>query len=361
MKGFHYNGKNGNEICEPWMLHNMIKSLTNLQYQLGSWVKFRLDTVSKTRGSARVMVGLITASVTAAVVAIFYAQICEFAFERAIKLSEERPLLFVLLAPIFFGLSSYLVLKFSREAGGSGIPRLLHEIEKPPEHEQQSARIVRLIKLIFIKIISSVSGLLGGGIVGREGPTIQIAATIFDLLDTTFHGYFSKRVSRQSLLIAGGSAGLAAAFNTPIGGVVFAVEELSKGHVRTFKGTLILAVITAGYITQAAIGPYLFIGHPNIGAVTLRDTVTGSIMAAGIGLCGASFGLILFKLAKYLDTWRLKQRLILACACGLTAGLVCLWLGPNASGGGGALIRQLLFVNSQDQIILGPILAIWRG
>ena len=285
---------------------------TKLRNEFKAWIKFRLAIVSKTRGSARAMASLMVAALTAAIIAIFYAKICELAFEGAAYFSEHSPVLFVTSAPLLFLISSYLVLSFSKEAGGSGIPYVINEIEFPRVGEKKLPRMIRLVKLICIKMISSVAGILGGGIVGREGPTIQISAAVFDLFDAAFNGFFSNRVTRQALIIAGGSAGLAAAFNTPIGGVVFAIEELSKGHLRTFKGTLILAVITAGYTTQAAIGPYLFIGHPNIGSVSLSDTAAGAVVAAGIGLSGALFGLLLYKISSHLSSWKLNRRLMLA-------------------------------------------------
>ena len=80
--------------------------------------------------------------------------------------------------------------------------------------------------VVLVKVLSSSLLVLGGAIIGREGPTVQPGASIFDLIGQRW----KTEHHRHTMLVAGAAAGLAAAFNTPLGGIVFAIEELSRSH-----------------------------------------------------------------------------------------------------------------------------------
>ena len=104
---------------------------------------------------------------------------------------------------------------------------------------------------------------LGGGVIGREGPTIQVAGSIFRKVNEWLPSWWPK-VSKRNMIMTGAAAGLAAAFNTPLGGIVFAVEELTRTHISYFKTALFTAVIIAGLTAQALLGPYLYLGYPDV-------------------------------------------------------------------------------------------------
>jgi H+/Cl- antiporter ClcA len=307
--------------------------------------------------SSLVMMGAAGAS---ALVAIAYAKLMEAAAGFVEAFSGGRPWTFILVSPLWFGLSWALVRFFDPGAGGSGIPQLLAAIERSAGGSRSAPAVFHSVRLVAVKILSSFFATLGGGIIGREGPTIQISAAVFELFDGLFKKYVTSRRSREALLIAGGAAGLAAAFNTPLGGVVFAIEELASQHFKTFKGMLILSVVTAGYVTQAVLGPYLFIGHPSIGVVTVSETVIALAASLGIGVLGALFGVVLFRILPFVQGLKTLERLFLAAAIGVIMSSVCVLLGPGASGGGSLLIRKLLFGTSTEVAQVGWALAAWR-
>src|ERR1700759_2030133 len=109
--------------------------------------------------------------------------------------------------------------------------------------------------------------IFGGGVIGREGPTIQIAGSIFSKVNAWLPQWWPK-ISKKNMIMTGAAAGLAAAFNTPLGGIVFAVEELTKTHINYFKTAIFTAVIIAGLTAQGFLGPYLYLGYPQIGALS---------------------------------------------------------------------------------------------
>mgnify|MGYP001351136464 CR=1 FL=1 len=125
------------------------------------------------------------------------------------------PLLIFVLAPVLFLLSWWLVRRFAPMAGGSGIPQLMAAIEV--SHDNRTDRSGRFlnVRIILVKIASSLAMIAGGGAVGREGPTLQIAGSVYRTVHRLLPPFWPK-VSRRVMMITGGAAGLSAAFNTPL-------------------------------------------------------------------------------------------------------------------------------------------------
>src|SRR5581483_7906517 len=106
------------------------------------------------------------------------------------------------------------------------------------------------------KVALAALALVCGASIGREGPTVQVVAGILRSLTRGLKG----GPGRRALIIAGGAAGVSAAFNTPIAGVVFAVEELAKSFERRTHTTVILVVVAAGFTSYALQGDYAYFG-----------------------------------------------------------------------------------------------------
>ena len=103
--------------------------------------------------------------------------------------------------------------------------------------------------------LGSETAILCGASVGREGPTVQIAAAVMGI---------SHRVLRVPLkgavVIAGGAAGVAAAFNTPLAGVMFAIEELAAAYEQKVTLLVLSAIVIAGLVAQSLAGDYIYFG-----------------------------------------------------------------------------------------------------
>lgn len=306
-------------------------------------------------GSAVSVYGLtaLAAAVTA-LVAILFAWATEWVTGLVGTLVIAHPVAFIAAAPAMMAIAAALVLFIEPDAGGSGIPHVLATLRRPDIESDVPSHL----RLVLVKVSSTLLALLAGGVVGREGPTIQISAAIFDAWRTVFVRAGWPVVSRSGLLVAGGGAGLAAAFNTPIGGVVFAIEELAREHLREFRGVLILAVVTAGYVSQAVLGPYLFVGHPSIGAVDLTDALQGALLVAPVALLGAVFADGIYLISRQARSVAPTRRVQWAALVGLVVALAAVLLGPDAVGGGSHLIQRLLF-HDLDHASLGLIA--WRS
>lgn len=134
------------------------------------------------------------------------------------------------------------------------------------------------IKLSAIKLLLTSWGGLAGLSLGREGPSVQIAAGVMAAV-----GRFLPRKSvmgEHGLLVAGGAAGIAAAFNTPLGGVMFAIEELSRSPEKRSSGLLILGIVLAGLVSVSIQGNATYFGVIHVAYLGWDVLLPGLLAAA---------------------------------------------------------------------------------
>ena len=168
-----------------------------------------------------------------------------------------------LITPVLFLLAYFIVVKYAPYARGSGIPQVMAAIDLANPKDNHKVKKLLSIKVIVVKIISNILVAIGGAATGREGPTIQIAGSVFRKVNQWIPDSW-PRISRRNMIMTGAAAGLAAAFNTPLGGIVFAVEELTRTHIRYYRTAIFSAVIIAGLTAQYFLGSYLYLGFPDV-------------------------------------------------------------------------------------------------
>jgi H+/Cl- antiporter ClcA len=230
------------------------------------------------------------------------------------------------------------------------------ELANPRQHHLIS-RLLNL-RIIVVKVLSSLSVILGGGLIGREGPTIQIAGSIFRKVNEALPAWWPK-ISKKNMIMTGAAAGLAAAFNTPMGGIVFAVEELTRTHIRYFKTALFTAVIIAGLTAQGLFGPYLYLGYPGVSGLSpyIFLGVIGVGLVSGLGGSLTSVGML-----RLMD-WKKKfpkttQQLLFALGCGLVVALLAFFSSPALIGSGKDLMTQTLFTSEKYLPWYAPVVRI---
>lgn len=282
-----------------------------------------------------VTVGL-SCAVVCAVYAIFFGKVEHF----STSLFTAHPLLLFVLSPLGLLASFFLVRLLAPGSSGSGIPQVMVCIEK--SHEHLSTIFLNKI-MIGVKILSSLLGVFAGAAIGREGPSLQIAASVAHNLGGIFRR-FNIIVKTEQLLIAGAASGLAAAFNTPIGGIVYAIEELSREHVRTFKGALLLSVVFSGLTAQLINGNYLYLGYPsvlkNIGVSSFFAIVSVSLVC---GVIGSLFSKVLNRLILWRMSKTLQTQVIVLILIGFLFAGTFYFFGPRYLYSGKESINQVLF------------------
>jgi H+/Cl- antiporter ClcA len=245
--------------------------------------------------------------------------------------------------PLFFFLGWYIVNRFAPAARGSGIPQVMAAIQLSNPKENHKVGYLLGLKIMVVKIIGSLFMVLGGGAIGREGPTIQIAGSVFKWVNDLTPASWPK-VPRKNMIITGAAAGLAAAFNTPLGGIVFAIEELAKNHFKFFRTPLFVAVIIAGLTAQALLGPYLYLGYP---AVTHTNWyIIFPIMGVALvaGMSGGLMSKTILAILKYKSRFEnQKSHLFFLLGVALIVATIGSLVTRDALGPGKEVMNELLF------------------
>ena len=293
------------------------------------------------------------AAVTTSLAAVLFTQLFKYGESFFAGFYAAHPLGAWAWTPLCFVGSWYLVWKFSPPAAGSGIPQVL--AAKDSIFHRGGALTDRLLSLrvIAVKVVGALLGVSGGAAIGREGPTLQIGASVYRLFQRRAGAAADK--DRELWLVAGASTGLAAAFNTPLGGIVFAIEELQLASFHRFRTALLSSIIVGGLVSQWVIGPYLYLGMP-----VLEHTdaaVFPYALAAGVagGLLGAAFGSLLGAVVRAKGSGvSLARGATWAVLTGLFVSLL-IHLDPRNAGSGSSLMNGLLFRGGQGDpgIILG--------
>ncbi len=209
-----------------------------------------------------------------------------------------------------------------------------------------------------MKVVSSLIMAIGGGAIGREGPTIQIAASVFRKINQILPAWWPK-VAKRNMIITGAAAGLAAAFNTPLGGIVFAIEELTKTHFSYFKTAIFSSVIIAGLTAQGILGPYLYLGYPKIGNLSTFIFLGVMLVAIISGLSGSIISRLILAILKWKSTFKFNyQHLIYLVSCSLILVGMAFFVSKDALGSGKDLMQRVLFTPDKYSVWYTPLLRV---
>lgn len=251
-------------------------------------------------------------------------------FHAARTAGEWTWLLPVVLTPVGFVACAFLAMQVFPNAQGSGIPQAIaaRHLRDPEDR----GRLLGL-RVAFGKIALTVMGLLSGASIGREGPTVQVGASI--MLQAARWGGVEQA---RGLILAGSAAGIAAAFNTPLAGIVFAIEEMSRTYESRANGAVLTAVILAGLSALALNGNYTYFGDSEAVATDMAGWWTVIICGIGGGLLGAAFSAGALRTLRRIKRWAQpeprKRTLLLAGGCGLAVALIGLVSGGTTFGTG---------------------------
>ena len=270
----------------------------------------------------------------AAVAFAMLADLAQLAFAALVAKSRYASLL---VTPLGFALSVYLTNRFFPNSQGSGIPQAI--AARQLTDQTARGRLVS-IRIAIGKMLLTLLGLLCGASVGREGPTVQIGASIMFAL-----GRMSPR-RQPGLILAGAAAGVSAAFNTPLAGIVFGIEEMSREFEVRTSGLIIGTVIAAGLTSLALVGNYTYFGSSATMLGHGADWLAVPLCGVAGGLAGGIFSRVIIAMARGLPgaPGRLfKQHPIpFALVCGVGVALCGLASGDMIYGTGYAQVKEAL-------------------
>ena len=266
------------------------------------------------------------------IAAIVFARASDFAYAGFRRIVELSPWLPLLVTPIVFAFLAWLTNGALRATRGSGIPQVIAALD-----EEDAGFRQRLLSLpvVLCKMALTLLGLAAGASIGREGPTVHIGAGIMYSLGRRLGFSDPKAISR--FILAGGGAGIAAAFNTPLAGVVFAIEELAGTFEHRFSGIVLTAVIFAGVVSLGVLGNYAYFGR-----VAAELPLGQSWLAVLLcGMCGGIGGGLFTRMILLADSGplgriaalRARWPVIFAAGCGLALAGLGIVSGLTGSGG----------------------------
>ena len=323
-----------------------------------SWLKGIFDNIRNEKLKQNFLQALPfwIASVITGLLAVLYAKLFALAESGTAYIVHHHSWWLFIIMPVCFVFAWWVVMKYAIYARGSGIPQVMAAIEiAKPAHVGKVKKLLSL-RIIVVKMISSLVMIFGGGVIGREGPTIQIAGSVFHKVNQWLPAWWPK-ISKRNMIMTGAAAGLAAAFNTPLGGSVLAVEELTKMHISYFKTALFTAVIIAGLTAQGLLGPYLYLGYPDVNAVS--GFIFGGVICVAIvaGLMGSYMS----KLMLAVMAWKAKftsvgKQVLYIVGCALVIAALAVFLDERVLGSGKELMAHSLFTQDKSMAWYVPFM-----
>jgi H+/Cl- antiporter ClcA len=236
----------------------------------------------------------------------------------------------------------WLTRRFAPGTAGSGIPQVLVALEDSTS-EAQRDRLASL-KTSLQKIGLVCGGLLGGLSIGREGPTVQVGAGVM----VHARRWLSPQagIDAHDLMVAGAAAGIAAAFNTPLGGILFALEQLSRRRSLSHSALVIVSIVLAGLVAISVFGNLTYFGRLSVQSLDWSLLAPGLLVAVVSGLAGGLFSRLIVASARALpdraSRWRARRPLVFAAVCGFVVALIGLVTDGATAGAGYAPTKALL-------------------
>ena len=237
------------------------------------------------------------------------------------------------------GIAVAITRRYAPEAAGSGIPHL--------EAVLHRYRNLEWKRVLPVKFFAGIIAIGSGLALGREGPTVQMGGSIGDgvsrILKVSEH-------ERLTLISAGAGAGLAAAFNAPLAGLIFVLEEVRRDFQPIMFGATFVAAVIADIITRIGSGQFPVFTVPSYGMPPLSSLPIFALLGIMAGLLGVLFNRSLLATVDLFR--RIPPRLVVPFAA-IAGGIIGLvgWFSPMMLGSGNSLAQITLQGNLLLSII----------
>jgi CIC family chloride channel protein len=199
-------------------------------------------------------------------------------------------------------------------------------------------RTLNWSRVLPVKFISGILSIGSGLALGREGPTVQMGGAVGKSVSAFFK--VSPREQR-TLIGAGAGAGLAAAFNAPLSGVMFVLEEIQRDFHPLVFGAVFLAAAIADIVVRYFSGGRMSFLVPNYAALSIASLPFFVLLGCVSGLFGVLYNKSLIGTINLFSLFKGKNKLSVAAFIGAIAGLVG-WFSPIAIGSGHSLAEVVL-------------------
>lgn len=280
-------------------------------------------------------------AVLVALVTIVFVEAAKYAYQLFHHVVLINPWWPLLITPTAFGLLTWVTRGSLKPTRGSGIPEAIATLDVEDSHFRHQALSLRMAAG---KMLLTLVAFLTGASVGREGPTVHVGAGVMYSLGRRFG--FSEPAAAGRFILAGSAAGLSAAFNTPLAGVMFAIEEMAGAFEHRMSGIILTAVVIAGVVTLGVLGNYSYFGQ--VDAVLPLGVAWMAVLATGVlcGLIGGIYAQLILLSGRGPLAWiaALRQRspVLFSIGCGVALVLLSRMAGDNLYGTGYDQARAIL-------------------
>lgn len=306
-------------------------------------------------------------AVAAGLAVVLFTWLSDQAIGGFARLRAWEPMAVLIWTPCWTAGLVWLTRRFAPGAAGSGIPQVMAALS--PSVPPARRGLFVSLRLSAAKILLTSGGLLGGLAIGREGPSVQIAAGVMQHAQR----WLPRRspLNHDGLLVAGGAAGIAAAFNAPLAGVMFAIEEMTRKIEQRSSGLIIAAIVLAGLMAVSVFGNASYFGRLRVDHLSWAHLLPGLLTAVGCGLLGGLFSRLLQRSLlggpDRFSRWRARYPVRFAFGCGVAIAIIGLVSRGATDGSGYDYTRRLveghldlpvLYVTLR---IVATWLAVWSG
>ena len=306
-------------------------------------------------------------AIAAGLLVVLFTLLSDWTFSLFERLYGFNQWLILVWTPVLTAAIVWLTTRYVPGASGSGIPQVIAALD-PATPPELRGRFVSL-RLTVAKIGLAAAGLLAGLSIGREGPSVQVAAGVMQHARRWLRP--DSGMSTHALLVAGGAAGIAAAFNAPLAGVVFAIEELSRRLESRNSGLIITAIVLAGLMGVSVFGNVTYFGVIKVPPLGWGAFLPGLLVALLCGVLGGLFSRLMAASLKgspdRFSNWRRQYPVRFAAAGGLVIAVIGLVSQGATFGAGSHAVRQMLAGQSDVPSLYVPLkfvatwLAAWCG
>ena len=283
-------------------------------------------------------------AVALGLMAIAFAWAADQAMHFFNALEHRWPYAPLVLTPVVFGALAWLTRRYAPAARGSGIPQVLAATEDMG-HAITGGLLT--LKTSAAKFVLTTAGLAVGASVGREGPTVQIGAAVMAAAHRLLRIPLTPAVA-----IAGGAAGVSAAFNTPLAGVAFAIEELAAAYEQRLAVLVMAAVMISGFVSLTVSGDYVYFGAMQQSLPVMRALLIAGVAGVVGGALGGLFSRILLEAPKRIRPFKTRP-VVVAVVCGAIVAVVGVF-GGGLTWGTGYVSARLLVEGGSQPLFFAP-------
>lgn len=289
------------------------------------WTPSRYRALLRARGPGsvqfRTRAAILTGAILIGIVATLFTEAADWAAGVFASYAQRWHWLPLATTPLTFMGLVWLTRRYAPFARGSGIPQVIAAQSRPND----ATGTLISIRTVTAKVVLTVGAVLGGASVGREGPTVQLAAAVMGLTHRLV-----RVPLRGGVLIAGGAAGVAAAFNTPLAGLLFAIEELASAYEQRVTLLVLAAIVIAGMVAQSVQGDYIYFGEIGAHMPLLSAILVAPVAGIVGGIAGGLFSRTVLTMAlarNRVTAWTRANPIQFAGVCGMIVAILGVFTG----------------------------------